>query len=247
MKIKSIKNVGADLSAKGCCPATWDSIIEDCVSKHPSVIRGLRYDNGMMLSESPQKLWNDISEEVSCDMSDVLCPELFSKEKPNGYTPKLDYVMSQIWKVVDSRMNFGDFESVNPSEAELYGVYCALFLRAHREDILSQEVIEDYLCLSYAVDYITYHCGREEIRAFWCGFESYLPIVTHYSGMSFLYKCSTTDFGSLMVSEFHAYCDMVKDQLEDFVIPELEAMLSKSKDGMVLQEYHNHYDVKLPY
>lgn len=240
------KVMGADNSAKDCCPDSWERIIEDCASKYESVIRGLRCDNGILLSESPQKVWNSISEDVGCDMSDVLCPELFTKEKPNGYTPNLDYVMSQIWKVVKSRMEDGDFESVTPFEAELYGVYCALFLRAHMEDILSQEVIEDYPCLYHAVDYITYHCGREEIRFFWCGFESYFPITTHYLGMYFLRQYSSTDFGSLMVSEFLAYCDMVKSQLEEIVIPDLEEMVSKLKEGMVLKEYRNYYDSKFP-
>ena len=114
------------------------------------------------------------------------------------------------------------------------------------EEIFAQEVIEEYPCLYDAVDYITYHCGREEIRFFWCGFESYFPITTHYLGMYFLRQFSSTDFGSLMVSEFLAYCDMVKSQLEEIVIPDLEEMVSKSKDSMVLKEYRNYYDSKFP-
>ena len=67
-----------------------------------------------------------------------------------------------------------------------------------------------------------------------------------YLGMYFLRQYSSTDFGSLMVSEFLAYCDMVKSQLEEIVIPDLEEMVSKSKDSMVLKEYRNYYDSKFP-
>ena len=233
------KVMGAEDSAKDCCPNSWDSIIEDCASKYASVTRRQYSDSKISLSASPQNLWSEVVD-ARYDMTRVHCSELFTKEKPNGYTPNLDYVMSGIRDVIDSRKAYDDFESITPFEAELHGVYCALFLRANMEDILTYNTIVQYRCLTVAVEYLTNYYSREEIKSFWNGFKSYLPVLTNDEGINLLCKYSRTEFGCLMVYEFLKHCNDMIDLLRIRVQWQFGDALRNTNNKKLLADYKRH-------
>ena len=235
------KVMGAEDSAKDCCPASWDSIIEDCASKYASVTRRQYSDSKISLSASPQNLWSEVID-ARYDITNIQCPELFTKEKPNGFTPNLDYVMSEIRDVIDSRKAYDDFESITPFEAELHGVYCALFLRANMEDILTYNTIVQYRCLTVAVEYLTNYYSREEIKSFWNGFKSYLPVLTNDEGINLLCKYSRCEFGCLMVYEYSKYCADLVALLKGNVIWSLDDALHDTSCKSLLNSYKRHFN-----
>lgn len=123
------------------------------------------------------KVLNDglVGAEISVDVSNVKCKELFDSTYLTGYTPELDAQMHHIKNNILFRSASADAVE-NTQDAELYGKYCGLYVNKNMDRmVICKRVLS--VELPVAANLMQNHFTEYEKLAFWKGFNSVLPVV----------------------------------------------------------------------